>query len=63
MVYDNVVELCQKKGISICVLEKEAGLGNGAIGKWRKSPPNLASVDKVAKYFGVSVAYLVRERK
>lgn len=39
-----------KKKLSIMALEKEAGLGNGVIGKWfsRECNPSVESLKKVA---------------
>ena len=62
LVYDNVKRMCEKRKISIAVLEKECGIANGTIGKWnlRKSSPSVATVQKIADYFGVTVGYLLR---
>ena len=61
MVYDNVKRMCEKRKISIAVLEKECGIANGTIGKWnlRKSSPSVATVQKIADYFGVTLDYLM----
>ena len=48
MVYDKVKKLADKRGISIYALEREAGLPNGAISKWRESSPTLKSLQAVA---------------
>lgn len=62
MVYDNIKRLCKKRKISIYALERECGIANGTIGKWnlRKSSPSVATVQKIADYFGVTVGYLLR---
>lgn len=62
LVYDNVKRMCEKRKISIAVLEKECGIANGTIGKWnlRKSSPSVATVQKIADYFGVTVGYLLK---
>ena len=59
MIYKNIVFLCKKKGISIAKLEKEAGIGNGTIGRWEKSSPNVDNLKKVADYFGVTLDSLI----
>lgn len=59
----NVKQLCAKKKINIAILERNSGLTNGAIGKWKKSKPQLESVVKVARYLKVSVDKLIREPK
>ena len=59
MIYENVVSLCKKAGISIARLEIETGIGNGTIGRWKKSSPNVDNVKKVADFFGVTVDSLI----
>lgn len=65
MVYDNVKRLCKKRNTTIFALEKECGIANGTIGKWklRNSNPTVATVQKIADYFGVSVGYLLRKKE
>lgn len=63
MIYENVREICDKKGISITDLEKKANLGNGTIGKWKKGAmPNMDSVISVAEALNVKVDKLLRKR-
>lgn len=53
-----------KKKLSIMALEKEAGLGNGVIGKWftRECDPSVKSLKKVADVLGCKIdALLVKE--
>lgn len=45
--------------MSIMALEHESQLGNGTIGGWRKSNPQVESICRVAKVLGVSVDELV----
>ena len=57
--YERVAKLCKHNKLAITALEKELGFGRGTIGKWKKgAEPNLASLQKVADYFKVSVDYL-----
>ena len=49
MIYKTVKALCDAKNISIAELEKQADLGNGTIGKWQTSKPNIVTLQKVAK--------------
>lgn len=60
MIYENVKALCDKKHITIAELERNAGLTNGTIGKWRKAKPRIDSLQAVANYFGVTVTRLIR---
>ena len=59
MIYQNIVCLCRKNGISIAKLEKEAGIGNGTIGRWEKSSPSVDNLKKVADHFCVSIDSLL----
>lgn len=60
MIYQNILRLCKDKSISIAKLERETGLGNGTIGRWEKSSPNVDNVKKIADYFGVTVDSLLK---
>lgn len=58
--YERVVELADKKGISICKLEQLAQIGNGTIGKWRNGKgAKIETIVKLAKALDVSVDYLL----
>lgn len=61
MLYKKIETLCKKKGISVAALEKEAGLGNGAIGKWKSSVPGVGNLKKVATVLGCTVDELLEE--
>lgn len=56
--YEIVKALCEERNISIKQLEAALELGNGTIGAWDKSTPNVRSLIKVADYFHVSLDYL-----
>lgn len=59
MLIERIKLLCKEKNISIRKLEQEAGLSSGSIGKWLKSSPSLDALQKIARFFGVSLDYLV----
>lgn len=56
---DRIAALCQQKNISITRLEREVNLGRSTIRYWDNHPPAVDKVAKVARYFGVSVDYLI----
>ena len=60
MIYDNIAALCKEAGISISRLESETGIGNGTIGRWKKSSPNVDNIKKVADFLGVTVDALIQ---
>ena len=53
--------LCRQNGTSLTKLETHFGFGNGAIGKWKKTKPPYERLQKVADYFGITVAELTGE--
>ena len=59
LIYDKIKEICKSKGISVASVEKEAGLSNGTISKWKKSTPTHDRLEKLAGYFGVTSKYLM----
>lgn len=59
MVYDNIKELCKKRGVSVSSVEKEAGLSNGAISKWNNVSPTVDNLQSVAKVLKVKVDKLL----
>lgn len=61
MIYTNVSNLCQSRGISIAKLEREMGFGNSTIRGWANSSPTVEKLKAVADYFGVTVDDLLSE--
>ena len=59
MVFDNILELCKKRGITIAKLERETGIGNGTISRWNSSSPSVKNLKAVADYFGVTMDSLI----
>lgn len=56
---ERIKDLANKRGISLPTLESELGFGNSTIVKWDKSTPNAEKLNAVAKYFGVTMDYLL----
>lgn len=59
MILKNIQALCREKGISISQLERETGLGNGTVCRWRKGDPTVTRLKLVADYFGVTLEQLL----
>lgn len=61
MFYDRFRQLCERKGISCNKAALEIGLSNATPTKWRKTgaTPTGETLDRIAKYFGVSTDYLL----
>ena len=54
-----IKNLADEHGMGLTALEAELGFGNGTITKWDKSTPNADKLNAVAKYFNVSMDYLL----
>lgn len=65
MIYENVKRLCNENNISIQRLERECGIGNGTVGKWRvrTATPRVDALQKIAARFGTTVDELLKEAK
>ena len=61
MIVKKIRAMCADRGISTTKLEQTVGLGNGVIGKWSVSSPNLTSLKKIAGYFDCTVDELLEE--
>lgn len=56
---DKIRALAKQHDMSLPQLEIELGLGNGTISRWKTSSPNTDKLLKIAKYFHVSMDYLL----
>lgn len=60
LLYNNILALCKQRGISITRLSVDIGVGNSAPTKWKRGAlPRMDTLEKIADYFGVSVAFLL----
>lgn len=59
-IVDKITELIYKNGYnSVAAFEKQLGLGNGIIGKWKKQSPSCDKIALVADNLNCSVDYLL----
>ena len=56
---ERIRSLAKTRSISLPSLEEKLGFGAGTISKWDKSVPSADKLNAVAKYFGVSMDYLM----
>lgn len=56
---DRVKALCKRHDISLNKLEIECGFAKGYLSKLDKSTPNMAYLQKIANYFGVTTDFLL----
>lgn len=60
MFWDQFTKLCNERNIKPNPLGRELGFSSGVVTKWKQgSFPNTETLMKLAKYFGVSIDYLV----
>lgn len=59
-VYNRIVELCEKRKVTMKAVETACGLSNGSIGKLRNGGKMSAErMHLIAEYFNVTVEYLL----
>lgn len=63
MLSERLQHICEEHNISMNQLERECGLSNGSLKKWKTSTPSVDKVKAVADYFGVSVDFLLTGRE
>ena len=61
LLFERISTLCERKGISIAKLEKDANLGNATVRGWKKSSPSAENLKKVASVLGCTVDDLLKE--
>ena len=63
MLFDKIKAICAEKGMSISLLERTAGLGNGTIDGWNDSSPRLDKIMAVAKVLEIPLEELIKEEE
>lgn len=64
MFYDRFVMLCQTRGVSPSRAAIDAGLSKSTVTKWKRFPdarPTGNVIEKLTRYFGISVGELLGE--
>lgn len=61
--YERLESLRKSAGISQGSIEKELGFSNGSWSKWKNSVPTPERLQKIAKYFNVTVDYLINGKE
>jgi transcriptional regulator with XRE-family HTH domain len=60
MFYDNVLKICEMRGVKPTKVLEEIGASTGNISKWKTgSVPNVDLALRFARHIGVSLDYLV----
>ena len=63
MMLNNIVRLCQERGITVAELERKAKLKPRTIYKWDKNKPSFDKAVAVADALGVKVDELARQKE
>lgn len=58
-IVDRIKTLVDEKGLTIAALERNTGLSNGIIKKWKKQSPSCDKIIAIANYLNTSIEYLV----
>ena len=61
--YEKIRELAAQRGISIRKLEENLGFANATLRRWDTNKPSIDKIQAVARYFRVSVDYLLDEEE
>lgn len=56
---DRIRILAEEKRTTLAGIERDLNLGQGSIRKWDASSPSVEKVDRIAKYFNVSLDYIL----
>lgn len=60
--FDNLIKLCNKNGISITELERRAGFKARTLASWKTSVPAVDKAHKISNFFGITVDELITGR-
>lgn len=64
MFYNNFVDLCNKKKMSPSAVAEDMGYQRSVITRWASGTnPRQATLQRIAEYFGITVAELLGEEK
>ena len=59
MIYENILRLCQRQGMTIRQMEVKAGIKPGTIRKWKTSVPRADNLKAAADMLGVTMEMLM----
>ena len=63
MLLQKIRSIASEKGLSICSIEKMAGLSQNSIPKWDRVEPSVFKVKTVADILGVTLDELMKEEE
>ena len=64
MVYQTVIEYCEKNNLSISAFEKKCGIGNGTVGRWGQgSNPSYETLQKIVRETSITIEELLKDEE
>ena len=63
IIVDSIKKLCRDNNITVSQLEKETGMSQGLVSKWKDKIPSLDKIVDIADYFHVSIDEVVGYRR
>ena len=62
MIYNKIMDYCNKNSLSVSAFEKKCGLANGTVGKWRDGGnPSLETLQKIVSATGIPIEEWTKE--
>lgn len=61
MVFDKVMDYCQKNKMSVMAFEKMCGFGNGVVSGWKDGNPRIESLLKLEKATNIPMAEWLKD--
>ena len=62
MIYNKIMDYCNKNSLSVSAFEKKCGLANGTVGKWKDGGnPSLETLQKIVSATGISIEEWMKE--
>lgn len=58
-IYSRIKKLAKDNNLNLAELERITNLSNGTINRWKNSIPRVDGINEIAKYFNVSLDFLV----
>ena len=59
-IYENILEIANRDGLSLNEIERRAGIGHGSISRWKNQDPKVTNLLKVAKALKVKINILIK---
>ena len=62
MIYNKIMDYCNKNSLSVSAFEKKCGLANGTVGKWKDGGnPSLDTLQKIVLTTGIPIDEWMKE--